>query len=197
MSARRSSLLIAAVAAGAIAAVTPSATPATAHVHPAGPFADYAHAMALEATSRWMRAVPPASRIAIEQPGPCHRVDRRAAACPIAILVLAHDATGRRPWRCTATVRVSLVRDDAPGRRMGTRCVRFPQPGAAPDPAAALGTAYAVQAAGDVSCLPAGGGRVTCVMRYRTSTGQRCLRAASTPAGRPERAIALGAPRCR
>jgi hypothetical protein len=197
MSARRSSFLLAALAAGAIAAVTLSATPAGAHVHSTHAWRDDARAVARATATRWLAAVPATARIGAERPGRCRRVDRKVATCPIAIVVLVHDGDGRRPWRCSATARISLVRDDAAGRRMGTRCVRFPRPGAASDAAAALGTAYAVQAAGDVSCLPTGDGRMTCVMRYRTSTGQRCFRAASTPAGHPERALALGAPLCR
>ena len=144
-----------------------------------------------------MSAVPAPSRIAVEPPARCRSVHGRVATCRIAIVVFAHDANGRRPWRCTATARVSLAGDEPAGRRIGTRCLVFPSPQAVPDPEAALGTAYAVQAAGDVSCLPAGDGRVTCVMRYRASTGQRCIRAASTPVGRPERTIALGTPHCR
>jgi hypothetical protein len=197
MSARRSSLVLAALAAGAIAAVTPSTTPVSAHAHSPHAWPDDARAIARTTTARWLSDVPATARIAAEPPGRCRRVDRQVAACPIAIVVLAHDANGRRPWRCTATARVSLAGDEPTGRRIGTRCVRFPSPQAVSDPEAALGTAYAVQAVGDVSCLPAGDGRVTCVMRYRTPPGQRCIRAASTPAGRPERTIALGTPHCR
>ena len=153
--------------------------------------------MARTTTARWLVGVPAASRIGAEPPGLCRRVDRQIAACAIAVVVLVHDANGRRPWRCAATARISLAGDQPSGRRVGTRCARFPSPRTGADPAAALGTAYAVQAAGDVSCLPAGDGRVTCVMSYRTSTGQRCMRAATTPAGRPERSIVLGAQRCR
>jgi hypothetical protein len=197
MSARRSSLILAGLAALAIAAATPSATPVSAHAHPTRAWADDARAMARTTTARWLAGVPAASRIGAEPPGRCRRIDRRVATCSIAVIVLVHDANGRRPWRCAATARVPLAGGGPTGRRIGTRCARFPSPGAVPDPAAALGTAYAVHAAGDVSCLPAGDGRTTCVMRYRTSTGQRCMRAASTPAGRPERTIAFGALHCR
>ena len=197
MSARRSSLVLAALAAGAIAAFTPSTTSAGAHPHPTRTWREDARANARTTTARWLAGVPAASRIAAEPPGSCYLVSRTAAGCPIGIIVLVHGADGRRPWRCTATARVSLRRDEPNGRRFGARCVRFPRPGADSDPAAALGVAYAVRATGDVSCLPAVEGRTTCIMRYRTPTGQRCLGAASTPSGRPERAIALGAPQCR
>jgi hypothetical protein len=53
---------------------------------------------------------------------------------------------GRRPWRCSATVLVSRTRGRLAGERTNTRCAPFPPPAAVPDPAAALGTAFALDA---------------------------------------------------
>lgn len=104
---------------------------------------------------------------------------------------------GRRPWRCSATVLVSRTRGRLAGERTNTRCAPFPPPAAVPDPAAALGTAFALDVNGDIACLPANDGRVTCMMRYVAPTAERCIGAASVPLRRPARSIALGAPVCR
>jgi hypothetical protein len=77
-------------------------------------------------------------------------------------------------------------------RKSGTHCKPFPRPAAVPDPAAALGAAVALHANGDISCLPAGTGHVTCVM----TTAARCLGAASVPLRRPAQSVALGAAVC-
>jgi hypothetical protein len=146
---------------------------------------------------RWSANVPATARLGAEPLGRCRRLDGRHAACPIAIAVLASDATGQRPWRCSATVLVSRTVDRLAGERTNTRCAPFPPPSAVPEPAAALGTAFALDVNGDVACLPASSGRVTCVMRYAAPTAERCIGAASVPLGRPARSTALGAPVCR
>jgi hypothetical protein len=152
---------------------------------------DVAHAVAL----RWSASVPATARLGAEPPSRCRRLDARHGACPIAIVVLARGARGERPWRCAATVLVSRTHDQKlAAQRSNTHCTRFPRPSATPDPAAALGTAVALNAKGDVACLPASDGRMTCVMRYAAPTSERRTAAASIPLGRPARSIALGAP---
>jgi hypothetical protein len=121
--------------------------------------------MATTVALRWSASVPATARLDAEPTGRCRRLDGRHAACPIAITVLANDATRQRPWRCSATVRVPRTGDQLAGQRTDTRCTPFPPPPAVPDPAAALGTAFALDANGDIACLPASDGRVTCVMR--------------------------------
>jgi hypothetical protein len=156
-----------------------------------------ARSLARTVAVRWSANVSATARLGAEPPGRCRRLDGRHAACPIAIAVLARDTTGRRPWRCSATVLVSRTGSGLAGQRTKTRCGRFPPPSAVPDPAAALGTAFALHANGDIACLPASDGRVTCVMRYAAPTAERCIGAASIPLRRPARSIALGAPLCR
>jgi len=146
---------------------------------------------------RWSAKVPATARLGAEPPGRCRRLDGRHAACPIAIAILASDGARQRPWRCSATVRVARTGDQLAGQRTDTRCTPFPPPSAVPEPAAALGTAFALDANGDTACLPASDGRVTCVMRYAAPTAERCTGAASVPLRRPARSIALGAPVCR
>ena len=146
---------------------------------------------------RWSANVPATARLGAEPPGRCRRLDGRHAACPIAIAVLASDARGQRPWRCSATVLVSRTGDQLTGRRTNTRCTPFPHPSAVPDPATAIGTAYALGANGDIACLPASDRRMTCVMSYAGPTSQQCIAAASVPPGRPAHSTALGAPVCR
>jgi hypothetical protein len=66
-----------------------------------------------------------------------------------------------------------------------------------PDPAAMVGTAVALDAKGDIACLPAGEGRTTCVLSYVASTAQHCIRAASVPLAKPAHSRALGGATCR
>jgi hypothetical protein len=145
---------------------------------------------------RWSANVLATARLGVEPAGRCRRLDGRHAACPIGIAVLVRGAAGPRPWRCSATVVVLRGDGRLGGRRTGTHCVPFPPPAPAPDPAAVLGTALALDANGDVACLPASDRRVTCVMSYASPTGERCTGAASVPRGRPARSVALGAPVC-
>ena len=146
---------------------------------------------------RWSADVPADARLGAEPPGRCRRVDGRHAACPIAIAVLASDARGPRPWRCSATVLVSRTGGRLAAQRTDTRCTPFPPPSAVPDPRASLGTALALGANGDITCLPAGDGRVTCVMIHAGPSTERCIAAASVALRRLTRSIALGAPVCR
>jgi hypothetical protein len=146
---------------------------------------------------RWSANVPATARLGAEPPGRCRRLDGRHAACPIAIAVLARDRKSRQPWRCSATVLVSRAGERFATERRNTHCTPFPPPSAVPDPAAAVGTAVALEANGDIACLPAGDGRVTCVMRYTTPTAGHCIAAASVPHRRPARSVAVGAPVCR
>jgi hypothetical protein len=148
-------------------------------------------------SSRWAADVRATARLGAEPPGRCRRLDGQHASCAIGIAVLASGAGGRRPWRCSATVLVSRAGDQLAGRRTNTRCALFPPPSAVPEPRAALGTAFALDANGDIACLPASIGRVTCVMSYAAPTGERCIGAAPTPLSRPARSVALGAPVCR
>ena len=146
------------------------------------------------AARAWAADVPATARLGAEPAGRCRRLDARHAACPIAVVVLARDGAGRRPFRCTATVRVA---DQVAGRRTNTHCKPFPALTEVPDPAGQLGTALALAANGYVTCLPANGGRLTCVMRYARPDGSRCVGAASVPRARLARSIALGPPVCR
>jgi hypothetical protein len=178
------------VCAIAVAAVMPQITRASA----SGAWPADARSMAGNLALRWAAKVPDTARLGAEPPGSCQRLDRRQAACSIAIVVLVSDGTGTRPWRCAAT---ALVSRGGAARRVRTRCTPFPTPSVAPTPVETLGTAYALQANGDTACLPANGGRTTCVMRYRGSPATRCVGAASVPRTRPERSFALGTPVCR
>jgi hypothetical protein len=156
-----------------------------------------ARSMAGTVAARWAADLPADARLGAEPPGRCRLVGPGHAACPIGIALLARDATSRRPWRCAATVLVSRTGDRVATRRTGTRCTRFPSATAVPDAAAAFGTAFALDATGDIACLPAGNGRTTCVVRYVAGAADRCIRAASVPLGAPARSLALGAPICR
>ena len=152
---------------------------------------------AADAAARgWAADVPTSSRLGAEPAGRCGRRDAGHSDCRIAIVVLARDGAGRRPFRCAATVRVARGTDQIVGRRTHTRCTPFPPLTELADPAGALGTAFALAANGDVTCLPANGGRVTCVMRYRGPAGTRCVGAASVPRARLARSVALGPPLC-
>jgi hypothetical protein len=181
--------VLAVLAVGAV--VVPDMTRAS--VTATDPWPAAARSTAGTVAARWAATVRPTAQLGAEPPGSCRRLDGRHAACPIAIVVLARDALSRRPWRCSATVLVARAGDGLAGRRTDTRCAPFPAPAAVPDPAAALGTAAALHANGDIACLPASDGRVTCVMRY----AKGCIAAASVPLGRPGRGVALGAPVCR
>jgi hypothetical protein len=163
---------------------------------PAGAWPAAARSLAGTVAVRWSAEVPAAARLGAEPPGRCRRSDGRHAACPIAIAVLANDGNGRRPWRCTATVVVSRTGDRLASKRTNTRCTPFPPASAVPDPTAAIGTAVALDANGDIACLQANDGRVTCVMRYTAPDAGRCVAAASVPQRRPARSTALGAPVC-
>jgi hypothetical protein len=146
---------------------------------------------------RWAASVRPDARLGAEPAGACRRLDARHAACPIAIAVLARDDSGRRPWRCEAHVLVARGGGKLVTRRAHTRCTPFPPPSGRPDAAGAIGTAVALNANGDVSCLAASGGRLTCALRYVAPGARRCIGAASVPLAHPARALALGTPRCR
>jgi hypothetical protein len=155
-----------------------------------------ARATAGTVAQRWSAEIPADARLGAEPVGRCNRVDGRHATCHVAIALLASDRVGRRPWRCATTVMVSRTSGRPAARRTGSRCTPFPKPAAVPDPRAALGTAHALGAAGDLACLPAGTGRVTCVLRYRGAGGSRCVGAASVPLHRFASAVALGEPVC-
>jgi hypothetical protein len=146
---------------------------------------------------RWAANVRADARLGAEPAGHCRRLDNRHAVCPVAIVVLARDVIARRPWRCTAKVLVSRAAGHLAGTRTNSDCVPFPEPERVPDPSTVLGTAFALDANGDVACLPGSGRRMTCVMSYATPTGGPCFGAASVPLGRPSGAVALGAPVCR
>jgi hypothetical protein len=183
-------LLVTLLATGARAELPPEDQPATAWPAAARPTAH-------TAAQSWAANVRADARLGAEPAGPCQRLDDRHAACPVAIVVLARDASGQRPWRCTAKILVSRAAGHVAGMRTNSHCVPFPEPARVPDPSAILGTAFALDANGDVACLPANGRRVTCVMSYATPTGGNCFGAASVPLGRPSRAVALDAPVCR
>jgi hypothetical protein len=155
-----------------------------------------ARAAAGTAAQRWVADVPAAARLGAEPAGRCRRVDGRNAACPVAIALLANNRAGRQPWRCAATVMVTRTNGRVAARRMGSGCTPFPKPAAMPDPRAALGSAHALGAVGDIACLPGSDGRVTCVVTYRGAGGARCVGAASVPLGRFASAVALGEPLC-
>ena len=144
----------------------------------------------------WAAVLPTASRLGAEPAGGCRARDATRAACPIAIALLANDGVARRPWRCSATVVVSRAGGLVTARRTGTRCIAFPPRAPDPDPAALFGAAFALDAVGDLACLPAGAGRTTCVMSYTAPTGQRCLRAAWVPLAVLGRSRALGPAGC-
>jgi hypothetical protein len=186
-----------ALAAVALPIAAPQATAVThARVVPAGTWPAAAREMAGTVASRWAANVRASARLGTEPPGSCRRLDGRHAACPIGIAVLANGPAGRRPWRCSATVLVSRAGAELAARRMHTRCTPFPSPPAIPDPAAALGTAVALQAKGDVACLPANDARVTCVMTYVTRPGEHCTAAVSVPLTRLPSSVPLGPPLC-
>jgi hypothetical protein len=155
-----------------------------------------ARATAAAVAQDWAADVPIAARLGAEPAGRCRALAARRAACPIAIALLAHDAVGRRPWRCSATVVVSRARRGITARRTGTGCTAFPPRAPETDPAAVFGTAFALDAVGDIACLPAGAGRTTCVMSYLARTGERCVRAASVPLAVLARSRALGPAVC-
>src|SRR5215218_8740040 len=182
---------------GAIALGTGTPEVGRAHSAPASAWPAGARSTARTVALRWSANVDASARVGAESPARCRRLDGRHAACPIAITVLARDARGRRPWRCSATVLVSRTGARLAARRTNTRCTPFPPPSAVPDPAAALGTALALDANGDIACLPASDGRVTCVMSYTAPTAEHCIGAASVRFRRPARAVALGPPLCR
>ena len=182
------------VGAIAVATAMPGATRASQAHADAWPAS--ARSIAGTVAVRWSAEVPAAARLGVEPPGHCRRLDGRHAACPIAIAVLANDAKGRRPWRCSAIVRVARTGDRLATQRTGTHCTPFPPASPVPDPAAAVGTAFALDANGDIACLRANDGRMTCVMRYTAPTSGHCIAAASVPHRRPARSIALGAPVC-
>jgi hypothetical protein len=179
-------------------AVAAIASGSAAHASSGGPSAwpDGARAAARSVALRWAADIPDTARLGAEPPGRCRQLDGRHGTCSIAIAILAHDASGRRPWRCSATAVIAGAGDTLAARRTGTHCVPFPPPSTDPEPAGILGTAIALGANGEVACLGAGRTRVTCVMRYRP-TAKRCVAAASVPLAHPERAVALGAPICR
>jgi hypothetical protein len=182
---------------GVIAVATALPGAALASQAPAGEWPATARSMARTVAVKWSADVPASARLGTEPPSSCRRMDARHAACPIAIAVLARDRKGRQPWRCSATVLVSRAGERFATERRNTHCTPFPPPSAVPDPAAAVGTAVALEANGDIACLPAGDGRVTCVMRYTTPTAGHCIAAASVPHRRPARSVAVGAPVCR
>lgn len=174
----------------ALAAVV-AAGPASAAEWPAA-----ARPTAAAVAQGWAAGVASAARLGAEPAGGCRALDATRAACPVAIALLAHDGVGSRPWRCAATVVVSRAGGQVSARRTGTRCTAFPPRAPDPDPAAMFGTAFALDAVGDLACLPAGPGRTTCVMSYVAPTGQRCLRAASVPLAVVARSRALGPALC-
>jgi hypothetical protein len=143
---------------------------------------------------QWAASLP--ASLGAEPAGTCRRTDARRAVCPIGIALLVNDGATRRPWRCSAKVLVRRAGGRLEGRRTTTRCVPFPSPASVPDPAAIVGTAVALDAKGDIACLPAGEGRTTCVLSYVARNAERCLRAASVPLVAPAHSSALGAAAC-
>jgi hypothetical protein len=189
--------LATASAAGPVVADAPGlASAASSPLAPAGAWPAAARAMAGTVAARWAAGVRASAKLGAEPPGSCRRLDGRHAACPIGIAVLANGPAGRRPWRCSATVLVARAGTGLAGRRMNSRCAPFPSPPAIPDPAAAIGTAVALQANGDIACLPANDARVTCVMTYVARSSERCTAAASVPLRRLPSSVALGPPLC-
>jgi hypothetical protein len=172
----------------ALSVVLPAVAPAT--TWPA-----IARSTASAVAVHWAASVP--SSLGAEAAGPCRRMEARRAVCPIGIALLVNDGTTRLPWRCSAKVLVWRADGRLEGRRTATRCVPFPRPASMPDPAAMVGTAVALDAKGDIACLPAGEGRTTCVLSYVASTAQHCIRAASVPLAKPAHSRALGAATCR
>jgi hypothetical protein len=181
--------LLLVLATSAIAVTSVTARASEAHVGAV----DAARTVAL----RWFETVPVTARVGAEPPGACRRLDTQRFACTIGIVVLVNDGHSRRPWRCSAMALVSGVGDELRARRANTRCEPFPPLTEVADPAGQIGTAFALHANGNVSCLRAGGGRLTCVMRYRGPTATRCVGAASVPVKDLQRAAALGTPVCR
>jgi hypothetical protein len=162
---------------------------------PAAAWPAVARATAGAVAVSWAASVP--TSLGAEPAGPCRRLDDRRAVCPIGIALLVNDGAARRPWRCSAKVLVRRAGGRLAARRTATRCAPFPAPAGVPDPAALVGTAVALDATGDIACLPAGGGRTTCVLTYVARTAGRCIRAASVRPAKPWHALALGAPTCR
>lgn len=193
-----SPLVLLAVGAISLGTVMPDVAGATrASTASADAWPTAARSMAGTVAQRWAANVPATARLGSEPPGRCRRVDGTHATCPIAIAIMARGAADRSPWRCSATVMVWRAGDELTGRRSGTHCTPFPRPAAVPDPRAAIGTAFALSANGDVACLPARDRRVTCVMTYVAPPGRRCTAAASVPLGRIASSVALGEPLCR
>jgi hypothetical protein len=151
----------------ALSVVLPAAAPAAA-------WPAIARSTAGVVAVHWAASVR--SSLGAEPAGPCRRMDARRAVCPIGIALLVNDGAIRLPWRCSAEVLVWRAGGRLEGRRTATRCVPFPRPTSMPDPAAMVGTAVALDAQGDIACLPAGEGRTTCVLSYVASTAQRCIR---------------------
>jgi hypothetical protein len=143
----------------------------------------------------WAASVP--TSLGAEPAGACRRLDDLRAVCPIGIALLGNDGAARRPWRCSAKVIVRRAGGGLAARRTATRCAPFPAPATVSDPAAMVGTVVALDATGDLACLPAGEGRTTCVLSYVARTAERCIRAASVPLAKPAQSVALGAPTCR
>jgi hypothetical protein len=172
----------------AMSVVLPAAAPAAA-------WPAVARSTAGVVAVHWAASVP--TSLGAEPAGPCRRMDARRAVCPIGIALLVNDGATRLPWRCSAKVLVWRASGRLEGRRIATRCVPFPRPASVPDPAAMVGTAVALDAKGDIACLPAGEGRTTCVLSYVARTAEHCIRAASVPLARPAHSRALGAATCR
>jgi hypothetical protein len=181
------------LALAALSAPTAAAHPTDVRSNVAGDAA--AQKLAGVVAVHWAAKAP--TTLGAEPPGPCLRLDARHAACPIGIALLVHHASTRRPWRCSAKVLVARAGGRLAARRTGTHCAPFPPPATVPDPAAALGTAFVLDAIGDIACLPAGAGRTTCVLSYVARTAERCIRAASVPLATPARSVALGVATCR
>jgi hypothetical protein len=174
--------------AAALSVVLPAAAPAAA-------WPAVARSTAAAVAVHWAATVP--TSLGAEPAGSCRRLDARRAVCPIGIAVLVNDGTARRPWRCSANVIVRRAGGGLAARRTATHCTPFPSPATVPDPVAMVGTAVALDATGDLACLPAGEGRTTCVLSYVARTAERCIRAASVPPAKPADSVALGAPTCR
>jgi hypothetical protein len=161
---------------------------------PAAAWPAVARSTASAVALHWAASVP--TSLGAEPAEPCRRLDARGAVCPIGVALLANDGAARRPWRCSAKVLVRRAGGRLEGWRTATRCVPFPRPASVLDPAAMVGTAVALDAKGDIACLPAGEGRKTCVLSYVAPTAQRCIRVASVPLATPAHSRALGAANC-